>query len=275
MREWEIWTIRIWTWIGLIISGASFTLLIPETMDFQKWIYDGWSFISFPIWFMSGIILGIALSTITDRWPKRSRAILGRGLVAFFAYFGIAMIIALMTGEGEGFQRIGNSEPMRIWGIAVWSLISMGPSMFGVIGIMNRSKWARGASALSFIVVAAIAMIFSQARSAMVISQDPVLSIVFVVSLVAYVEGVNWSNRYIDPDRNSVSVLWRRQISFTILFLGIGSAIAFIPFILTESVIPAYEGTLVYGKAILGAFLLVPIGIFAIVKNLLDNRNDM
>jgi hypothetical protein len=260
----------IMPWIGLALTGFFFMLLFPDFTDIQNWIFSGLRSLLFPIWFLTGGVIGVALSAIWSRWPKRTISVIRRGTLILFGYIGIAIVIALVTGEGDGLSRIGDSGPVKVWALFVWILVSMFPSLLGTIAIINGSKWARGGSVLSYISLATALMIFSQARYAKVSFQDPLISIIFIWVLILYIESLNWKKRYIDHELTS---LWLRQALFTVLFLGIGSLVVYIPFVFSEDIMGSYEGTTVLGKAVIGAMILIPLGMFAWIKGFLDSRS--
>jgi hypothetical protein len=273
MKAWEKWIMEVWPWIALIMSGLLYSFILPEHTNIQAWIFNGLEVISYPVWFLSGGLLGMVLSVVWTRWPKS--IILGARRIALviFAYIGVAIVIALFTGEGEGIERIGNSGPVKAWGFMVWTILSMSPSMMGVLAILKRSKWARGISVLSFIATAAATMIYSQASSATILSQDPFLSILFIWSIIAFVEGLNWRSKYADPGDGKDPYLWRKQAAFTMVFLAAGSLVAYLPHLIGNEFLNTYEGSTILGKAIIGAMVLIPIGVVAIAKGLLDRRS--
>ena len=272
MNRGEKWALLILPWASLLAAGAIFTFLFPTFTDVQDWIINGMDVISFPIWFICGGIIGVAISTIWSRWPQRFPSILRRATLILFGYIGIAIVIALITGEGEGLERIGNSGPVKVWGFTIWILAAMGPSMMGTIAIQRGSKWARGGAALSFIALSTSVMTYSQASRAEITSQDPLLAIMFLWSIILFVEGLNWKKRYLDPDNEVLEGLWIRQASFTIMYLGLGSVIAYIPFLFSGEILSSYEAGTILGKAIIGAITLIPLGIIAAVKGFLDQR---
>jgi hypothetical protein len=272
MNKGESILIRIWPWLSLLVAGTFFTLVFPPITDIQEWIFKGYEIVIFPVWFISGAIFGSMIYAIWERWPRSLGKFVRRLILVLFGYIGIALAIALATGTGEGIERIGGSEPVQIWGIIMWAFLGMAPSLFGVLAIMKGVKWARGASVLAFISLSAITMIFSQASRAEITSQDPFLSVGFIWAILLFVEGLNWKRRYWDEGGEVNMSLWRRQAAFTMIFLGAGSAIAIIPFLFTEDLTSYYEGEAIIGKALFGAFLLVPMAIGAIIKGVTDRR---
>lgn len=272
MNRGERSILMILPWASLLAAGATFTFLFPTFTDVQGWIISGMDAISFPIWFLCGGIMGAAISAIWTRWPKRLPSILRRAVLILLGYIGIAIVIALIIGEGEGLERIGDSGPVKVWGFAIWTLAAMGPSMMGTIAILRGSKWARGGAALSFVALSTSVMTYSQASRAEITSQDPLLAILFIWSIILFVEGLNWKKRYLDPDDEVVEGLWIRQASFTIMYLGLGSVIAYIPFLFSGDILSSYEAETILGKAIIGAIILMPLGIIAVVKGYLDQR---
>lgn len=275
MRRLETYLIMIWPWLSLAAACALFSLTIPETVEVQEWIFHGFEIVSLPIWFVSGGVFGLMLSVIWSRWPEQLGKFARRFILAIFGYIAIALVISLVTGTGEGLERISSSGPVKVWAVGVWGLLSIGPTLFGILAIMRNSKWARGASALSFILLATFTMIYAQASRAEVLSQDPVLSLVFVVLLLLFIEGLNWKRKYWEEGGEINMALWRRQASFTFLFLAAASAIALAPFLFSGEIIDYFEGEAMIGKALLGAVLLVPLALAAIVKSLLDRRNKV
>ncbi len=273
MKVMEKWVLKLWPWVALVICGALYTLVLPEHTEIQSWIFPGMETVTFPIWFLSGGLIGIALSVVWSKWPNAVTSGARRLALVIFAYIGIAILIALLTGEGEGIEKIGNSGPVKVWGFMVWTLLSISPSLMGVLAILHRSKWARGVSILSFISTASATMIYAQASSAEVISQDPFLSIVFIWSIIAFVEGMNWQTRYLDPDDSLTPILWKKQAAFTLVFLGAGSIIAYLPFLFGDGPFNIYEGSTILGKSLMGLLILIPLAIAAVIKGLLENTS--
>jgi hypothetical protein len=115
-------------------------------------------------------------------------------------------------------------------------------------------------------------MVYSQASRAEIISQDPFISILFIWSIIAFVEGMNWRSRYIDPGEGSPPLMWRKQAAFTLAFLGAGSIISYLPYIISGEMLNIYESTTVMGKGLIGLLLLVPLAIAAVVKGFVENR---
>lgn len=275
MRAVERWVLTLWPWAALLLSGILYWVMLPEHTEIQSWIFGGMEVISYPVWFLSGGLLGIVFSAIWSRWPNSITTGARRVALIIFAYIGIAIIIALITGEGQGIERIGNSGPVKVWGFMVWTILSMGPSLMGVLAILHRSKWARGIAILSYISTATAAMIYSQASRGEIISQDPFISILFIWAIIAYVEGMNWQTRYLDSHEESASLLWRRQASFTMVFLIAGSIIAYLPYLLTGVFINVYESHTIMGKGFIGALFLIPLAGAAIIKSIIENRSKI
>jgi hypothetical protein len=118
-------------------------------------------------------------------------------------------------------------------------------------------------------------MIYSQASRGEIISQDPFLSILFIWTVIAYVEGMNWQKRYLESGEESAPLLWRRQASFTIVFLIAGSIIAYLPYLLSDGLINVYESYTIMGKGFIGALFLIPLAGAAIIKGILENRSKI
>ncbi|OYT44740.1 hypothetical protein B6U90_04815 [Thermoplasmatales archaeon ex4484_6] len=258
--------------ISLLLSGVIFTLIFGSFGSIEDWVMKGLGFVPFPVWFLSGAILSIGGHQIWKRWPVGTMKFVRRSFLILLGYIGIAVFVAVLTGEGEGMERITSSDPVRIWGILAWFIIASAPSFMGVLGIITRSRWARGGMALSYAILAASCMIYPQARSATIIGQDPLLSILFVWSIMIYMEGSNWIARYENENTPGRGPLLRRQVTFTILFLAVGSLVAYIPFMWGEGRFGIYEESTILGKALIGAVVLVPISLFALSKGFLDRR---
>ena len=250
MNRFESYLIKIWPWLSLFAASFMFTLTVPRTVQVQEWIFEGFGSVSMLIWLLSGGVFGLIVSVIWTKWPEHLARFTRRAILAIFGYIAVALVFALATGTGEGLERIAGSELVKVWAVVVWGLLCMGPSLFGILAIMMNSKWARGASVLSFILIAGFTMIYTQASRAEITSQDPYLSIGFITTLLLFVEGLNWKRRYWEEGDDINMVLWRRQLAFTLVFLAVASVIALLPFMFSGLLMDYFESEAIIGKAL-------------------------
>jgi len=132
-------------------------------------------------------------------------------------------------------------------------------------------------------------MIFSQGRFALALEQDPFLSLLFIWSVLAYVESISWNKRYLERDINEfpenpqgsdlAGPLLRRQIYFTLVFTTVASMIAFAPVVLflylwkdPPSFMSFYEVGTVFGKVVIGLLFTVPLIGFAVLRRWRDRK---
>jgi hypothetical protein len=176
----------------------------------------------------------------------------------------------------------------HIRAVLVFVLLSASPILFGTFSVFSRKRWATGVAVIMFLALAVTCMIFGQAGSSTIVDQDPLLSLLFIWGIVAYVEGVNWSKRYIDrdptefpdvdPEKDLTVPLLRRQISYTIVFVGIASITAYLPVFVLEispselsGLIGIYEARTTFGMGILGLLILLPLMIFTVIRRRIDD----
>jgi peptidoglycan/LPS O-acetylase OafA/YrhL len=144
--------------------------------------------------------------------------------------------------------------------------------MLGVHSVLYRSSMARGGTVLSFLFLALAGMVYAQASEVRVANQDPVLSIVFILAVLGFMEGMNWRNRYasMDHGQRTGNLLLARQVGFTLVFMGIGAVVALAPFLIGDVPRDYYESTTILGKALVGLMAISPIAVLALVRNLFD-----
>ena len=260
--------------ICLFASGALFSLLFPTIQEMQGAVEQGIEGVPFLVWVIAGGMTGWAFSLVRKKWPQGAKRSLKRAGLAFAAWLLGAVLISLITGDGDALYRLKEGRLIWAWTIAAWGLLCMSPTFLGVNGIMTSSRLAKGGSIIAFMGLGISCMVFSQAHSAEVLHQDPFLSLAFLLSLVGYVEGMNWSDRYggalsMDPH---IGTLWTRQIVFTAAFLAVGASLALLPYLLDPLPLPFYEAGAHLGKAVFGALLIIPLVLFVLLRRYMDRR---
>lgn len=289
LARWEKNLILATPVISLLSVGTLFHFLFPIYQDVGKWVLEDLEAFPFLIWVPIGGILGYVMFLA----HKKKRDILitysRRIFLGLVGWLFLSIIISLITEPGDLFQRLENGPFFKAWAVLVFVLLSASPTLFGTFSVFTRKRWAIGVTVTMFLALALTCMIFGQASSSTIIDQDPLLSLLFIWGIVAYIEGVNWSKRYIDrdptefpdmdPEKDLTVPLLRRQISYTIVFVGIASILAYLPVFSFEvfstglsGPLGIYEARTVFGMGILGLLILTPLMVFAVVKRRIDDR---
>ncbi len=261
-------------WPVLCLIGAAFILplTVPEIGSFQGFVSGKLEDIPVFVWSVIGLALGAVISFLRSRWPRQT---IRYGIRVFFglgAWLMFGFVLALFTGEGSYFERLRGSAIIGSWSIVVWTLLCMTPTALGVHSVLYRSSMARGGTVLSFLFLALAGMVYAQASEVRVAHQDPVLSIVFIMAVLGFMEGVNWRNRYasMDHGQRTGNLLLARQVGFTLVFMGIGAVVAIVPFLIGGIPRDYYESTTILGKALVGLLAISPLAVLAMVRNLID-----
>ncbi len=291
LDRWERNLILILPVISLLFIGMLFHLLFPIYSDLGGWILEELSSLPFIIMVPAGGVLGYILHLLLRKRAKQTISYSRRIMVGIAAWLFLSIFISLLSGEGDIFERLGEGVLFRAWTVFIFLLFSLSPTMFGVLAIFSRKRWALAVSVMAFFLLATFSMVFSQARNSKVLDQDPLISLLFVWGTILFIEGVNWTKRYIDRDPNDfpdmvsgkevAGVLWRRQLSYTIIFVGVASIFAYMPIIVVEFFrdslpypLSIYETTTVFGKAFLGLMILLPLVFFMLVRRRMDRKRQ-
>jgi hypothetical protein len=262
----------VWPVLCLLAAAFVLPIAVPEIVDFQTFVSEDLEGIPIFLWSVLGLVLGVALSSIRARWPRRTIRYGARVLIGLGAWLLFGLVLALFMGEGTYYERLRGSVVTGSWAITAWVLICALPAMLGVHSILYRSVMARGATVLAFLFLALSGMVYSQASEVRVSHQDPYLSLAFILALVGYLEGLSWKQRYAmtDMDPSIGKLLLARQVGFTLMFAGVGAFVALVPFIVGDIPEGYYEPTTVLGKAFRGLVALSPLAILALTRHLLD-----
>jgi hypothetical protein len=288
LDKWERNLILILPVISLLFIGILFHLIFPIYSDLGGWILDELSSLPFIVMVPVGGVFGYILHLLFKKKAKQTISYSRRIMMGIAGWLFLSIFISLLSGEGDIFERLRNGILFRAWTVFIFLFFSLSPTMFGVFAIFSRKRWALAISVMAFFLLATSSMIFSQARSSRVLDQDPMMSLLFVWGMILYIEGVNWTKRYIDRDPNEfpemvsgrevTGALWRRQLSYTIIFIGMASIFAYMPILVVEFFrdslpypLSVYESTTVFGKGILGLIALLPLVVFMMLRRRMDS----
>jgi hypothetical protein len=289
LARWEKVLILATPVVALLSVGTLFNFLFPIYKDLGRWVLSDLATFPFLVWVPLGGIMGYILYLIHR---KRSDLLIiysKRMFLGLIGWLFLSIIISILTETGDLFHRLESGPLFKAWAVLVFVLLSASPTLFGTFSVFSRRRWATGVTVSMFLALAVTCMIFGQARSSTIIDQDPFLSLLFIWGVIAYVEGVNWSKRYIDrdptefpdtdPQKNLTVPLLRRQISYTMVFVGIASILAYLPVISMEIFsmdLPMktgiYEIRTVFGMGIIGLILLSPLVVLALVRRRMDRK---
>ncbi len=287
LSRWEQNAIVATPVLALLAVGTLFYFIFPIYTDLSKWVLDDLGSLPFLVWVPIGGFLGFLLNKVQKKKSKLLITYTKRIFVGLVGWLFLSIIISLLTESGDLFSRLDEGPLFKAWAALVFVLLSISPTLFGTYSVFTRKRWAIGATVSMFFLLGLTCMVFSQARSSEILNQDTVLSILFIWGIIAYVEGVNWTKRYIDrdtaefpdldPEKDLTIPLLRRQISYTLVLIGIASIFAYIPFLFLELFngdIPGpfsfYEAGTIFGLEVLGLLALLPLMIFAVVRRRFD-----
>jgi hypothetical protein len=262
----------IWPIACLIAASFVLPLAVPEISDVQGFVSKDLTDVPVFVWSAIGLALGVGVSFIRTKWPKQTLRYGARAMMAMGAWLLFGLLFAAFTGEGGYYERLRGSVVVGSWGVVIWTLLCMTPTALGVHSVMFRSPMSRGGTVLSFLFLALSGMIYAQAADVKVAHQDPFLSVGFILSVLGFLEGMNWRNRYrsLEFEERMSDLLLARQIGFTLIFLGIGAVVALVPFLIGVWPKGYYEPSTVLGKAFIGLLAIAPLAVLALVRNLMD-----
>lgn len=289
LDRWERNLILVLPVLSLLFIGVLFHLLFPIHSDLGGWILEELSSVPFIVMVPVGGVLGYVLHLLFRKKAKQTIAYSKRMMVGLSGWLFLSVFISLLSGEGDILERLSEGVLFRAWAVFVFLLFSLSPTLFGVMAVFSRKRWALAVSVMSFFLLATSSMVFSQARNSRVLEQDPLMSLLFVWGMIVFIEGVNWTKRYIDRDPNEfpemvsgreiAGALWRRQLSYTIIFVGAASIFAYLPILIVEffrDTLPyplsIYETTTVFGKGMLGLIILLPLILLMLARRRMDRK---
>ncbi|MFW3145984.1 MAG: hypothetical protein ACMUIE_04145 [Thermoplasmatota archaeon] len=278
--------IRYFPLFSLFAGSLLFTFIFPIFGDLAGWFNEGLEILPFIAWTAMGAIIGFVLGIIHNRKPELLPKY-GRRLAAgFIGWLVFSVMIAALTEEGDLLQRVSASPLFTAWTVLFFMLLAMSPGVLGTMAFKTKKRAYTAGSVLVFFIIALSCMVYSQASSSKIISQDIILSVLFIWSMIAMVESVNWNKRYLDRDPlefsnssggSNAGKLWRRQLSYTQIFLGVASLLSILPFVLPtffEFDIPGFsdtfESSTMIGRALVAIVLLLPLMLLVAVRRLAD-----
>ncbi|MBN1538587.1 MAG: hypothetical protein JW939_00445 [Candidatus Thermoplasmatota archaeon] len=276
--------------ITLLALNVLFYLLFPIYEEFGGWVLEGLRPIPFLIWVPVGGLLGYLINMGMRKKRELMASYSRRVMVGIVGWFFLSVLVSLMTETGDLFTRLEQGPLFKAWTVLMFVLLSVSPNVFGVYSIFSRKRWSIGAAISMFFFLAMICMVFSQGRYALALEQDPVLSLLFVWAAVMFIETLSWTERYLDrgaalfPDiaqGNTIAVvLLRRQVFHTLVIVGVSSIFTILPVVLVaffpeavQEYVVLYETGTVYGMAVFGLILMLPLMILAFVRRWRDRRS--
>lgn len=283
----ERYTVMLLPILSVISAGILLYLMFPNYADLSGWFQEGLSSIPYLIWAALGGVLGFIISRIRRSKEEAYRTYSKRIKAGFFGWLLLSIILSSLTEDGDIFDRLSQGPLFKAWTVLLFISVSSSPTYMGILAVMTRKRnYIAGSVLMNFILVSSC-MIFSQADSATVISQDPILSVLFIWSMISFVEGVNWIKRYVDRDpvdfpsspsgKDMLGILWKRQVSYTVIFLGISSIIAVMPFVIPSTLDTSsmwlysfYESSAVIGKVVVSLLILLPLAGISFTRRYID-----
>ncbi|MEA3559209.1 MAG: hypothetical protein U9R75_08160, partial [Candidatus Thermoplasmatota archaeon] len=174
--------------VSILAAGLLFHIMFPNYRDLAGWFQFEMSSIPFILWSVLGAVSGFIVGLIIRLKPDLFRSYSRRIVAGFFGWLLLSVIISSLTEEGNLFDRLAQGPLFKAWAVIFLISISGSPTFLGIVAVMGRKRTAIAGSILMFFMLAASCMVFSQADSAKVISQGPFLSVLFVWSLISFVE---------------------------------------------------------------------------------------
>ncbi len=244
-------------------------------MDVSAWIYGDLS-VPYIGWALLGAGIGLFYYRYREVLRKRIKNPMNKLGLGLVLWLGASILISVALGEGDLQDRVLDSGLIRAWFVTMFGILMTAPTFLGSYSIMARSKEVFSLAILGLIIVPLTCMIYMQARSVSIPEQEPLPSLLSALCLFGFVETFHWIHKY---DRIDVQVgnLFARQLISTILFVGIGSGIAYIAFswrsvISDISPVSFYEMDTIFGTAVIGLALLTPIALLAMVRSFQERR---
>ncbi|MBN1390802.1 MAG: hypothetical protein JXA22_09210 [Candidatus Thermoplasmatota archaeon] len=276
--------------IALLALNALFYLIFPIYEKLGGWVLKDLGSMPFLVWVPVGALLGFLMNMGMKKKRELMVTYTRRMIVGLIGWFFLSVMVSLITGSGDLFSRLDNGPLFKAWSVLIFVLASMSPNVFAVYSIFSRKRWSMAGTMISFFLLALICMVFSQGRYALALDQDPLLSLLFIWAAVLYIESISWKKRYLDRDISEfpevmlgkalAGPLMKRQLLSTLMVIGVASILAFSPVLLVTyfrdgimDVLMVYEIGTVYGTAIIGFVLIMPLTVLALLRRWLDGRS--
>ena len=266
--------------VCLLISSLGIAVLFPQFTEVEDWIWRGLGSVPLLAWYLAGVIIGVLIGFLYKRWPDRFRNYLRNVSLGILAWLGIAILATAFFEEGDLPTRISESPLLKAWAVMLFAIVSMMPTVLGTYTLLSGSRISTGGSVFFQLVIAASVIIFMQAKSNTFLDQDPLVSIVTIWAMIGFVEGISWRRMYGktegEEDARVVGGLFRRQVASSMIFLAIGTMIAYSSMILDllglldSGPMNLYEIDTVYGWTAISFVFLVPLIVFTIYRRLMD-----
>jgi hypothetical protein len=187
--------------------------------------------------------------------------------IGFLIWGVIGAIAGLLNGDGAYLQRALEGRVIGLWFSSLYIILCLLPGSFGSYAALTGSRAAMASTVALMMAMSLTAMIYSEARYNVLLDQDMPPSIMTIVGLVLFVEGLGMIRREEEYKGGHMGrTILSRNLAFLIAFMAISSVIAVVPFIVDPGILGIYELRTIYGKAVLGLIVLVPLGILAIAR---------
>jgi hypothetical protein len=250
---------------GLLMAAAGLWSMFPQIGEIGE--EAGVSGVPYIAILSAGLIVGVVLALLRNRVGKGfDRYFLNLG-VGFLIWGVVGAVYGLVYGEGSYLHRAVEGRVIGLWFSAVYVLICALPGVLGSYAALTGSKVPMSAAVAMIMGTAVISMVYSEARYNLLLDQDVLPSLMGVVGLVLFVEGMGMLRREEesrgDPSNRKILT---RNLAFLAAFLMISSVIAAVPFLFGGGITGSYESRTIFGRAAIGLALLLPLGILAIVR---------
>lgn len=268
--------------VSLIVASFGFYVLFPEYGDLGDWIWGGIGGIPMIAWHLVGVIAGVGVYFAKRKWPDRIGNYTRNLFLGLLAWLGIAILATVFMEEGDLPERVAQSALLKAWAVLLFASVSMMPTLLGTYALITGSRMAIGGSVFFHFFIGTTVMVFIQAESNTMLEQDPLVSIVTVWALIGFVEGLSWRRRYggsvEGEEARVIGNLFRRQLASTMIFLAVGTVIAYTPVITGllgfGDFFGFYEGSTIYGSMAVCAILMIPIIVFALYRRIRDKTGS-
>jgi hypothetical protein len=247
---------------GLIMAGVGIWVMFPQIGEIGE--EAGVSGIPYIALIFAGLIVGSLMAVLRKHVGKTmNRYLLNLG-IGFLIWGVIGAIAGLLNGEGAYLQRALEGRVIGLWFSSLYIILCLLPGSLGSYAALTGSRAAMASTVAMMMAMSLTAMIYSEARYNVLLDQEIPPSIMAIVGMVLFVEGLGMIRR--EDDYKGGRTILSRNLAFLIVFTAIASVIAIVPFIIDPGIFGIYELRTIYGKAVLGLILLVPLGILAIAR---------
>lgn len=250
---------------GIMVASVGIHLMFPQIAEIGRGV--GLGMVPFPVLILLGLALGALANLVLDRLGGNVRKILKSIAVAYLIWALIGLISALSASEGGIIERLQNDRILGLWFITFYALVAMAPGSFAGYAVVSGSKAAMSGAVGSMMAIPLICMIYSEARSNLLLDQGVLQSIVSVWGLVLFVESMGMMRRIKEFEGSFVPPpIMTRNIVFLMLFSALSSMFAVAPFLFSFKESDVYELGTIYGRAMTGLLIMIPVAILALIR---------